>query len=264
MVIQIMPYKGSAYGHSDIGLVRQNNEDFWQGLAELHFFALADGMGGHRAGEVASKEAVTSLCDIIQNSLSTQKEHLTMEEMHGVMQLAYEEVNKVVYRKSRSNYEYRGMGTTLCSLYFHEQGLISCHVGDSRIYRQRNGMLEQLTKDDSLVREMIDSGRLSIDEVVKGAAYKSIITKAIGTEPNVEPSVHTYDLVEEDIFLMCSDGLSDMLTSSEIEEIINAKADVKKCVKELISTAKERGGFDNVTVVLIKVHDFHEKKDLSR
>lgn len=259
-----MSYKVTAYGHSDIGLVRQNNEDYWFGLADLHFFALADGMGGHRAGEVASHEAVTSLCRIVQESFESRNDHLNIEEMHGIMQMAYEQVNQIVYRKSKANADYRGMGTTLCSLYFHEQGLISSHVGDSRIYRQRNGQLEQLTKDDSLIREMVDSGRFAIDEVVKTAPYKSIITKAIGTEPNVEPSVHIFDLVEGDIFLMCTDGLSDMLSANEMQQIINSKSDVKKCVKQLISTAKERGGFDNVTAVLIKVHDFYEKKDLSR
>lgn len=258
-----MPYKVSAFGHSDIGLVRQNNEDYWAGLPELHFFVLADGMGGHRAGEVASQEAVTALCDIVKKALGTQRDQMTLDEMHGVMQLAYEEVNAIVYRKSRSNLEYRGMGTTLCSLYFHAQGLISCHVGDSRIYRQRNGVLEQLTKDDSLVREMIDSGRLA-EGLANGCMYKSIITKAIGTEPDVEPTVHVSDLHENDVFLMCSDGLSDMLSLEEMQRIIQSKSDVKKCAKELISTAKERGGFDNVTVIVIKVQDFHEKKDLSR
>ena len=187
---------------------------------------------------------------------------MTLDEMHGVMQLAYEQVNAIVYRKSRSNIEYRGMGTTLCSLYFHAQGLISCHVGDSRIYRHRNGILEQLTNDHSLVREMIDSGRLS--EGMLNGSMKGIITKAIGTEPDVEPTVNVSDLQENDVFLMCSDGLSDMLSSEEIERIFQSKNDVKKCAKELISKAKERGGFDNVTVIVIKVQDFHEKKDLSR
>lgn len=259
-----MPYKVSAFGHSDIGLVRQNNEDFWEALPKIHFFVLADGMGGHRAGEVASREAVTALCDIIQEALHAKKEHYNLDEMHGLLQLAYEQVNKIVYRKSKANAEYRGMGTTLCSLYFHEQGLISSHVGDSRVYRIRNKVLEQLTQDDSLVREMIESGRLALDEVDQGAAYKSIITKAIGTESELEPTLHTFDLQEGDLFLMCSDGLSDMLTSQEIQEIINTKHDIKQGVKQLIAAAKERGGFDNVTVILIKVHDFHEKKDLSR
>lgn len=258
-----MPYKVSAFGHSDIGLVRQNNEDYWSVLEDLHFFVLADGMGGHRAGEVASKEAVTTLCEIVKDALSVQADPLTLEEMHGIMQLAYEQVNSIVYRKSRANFEHRGMGTTLCSLCFHVHGLISCHVGDSRIYRQRNGVLEQLTKDDSLVREMIDSGRLS-ETGSNRCMYKSIITKAIGTEPEVEPTVHVSELMENDVFLMCSDGLSDMLSLKEIQAIIQAKSDVKSCVKELISAANKRGGFDNVTVIVIKVHDFYEKKDLPR
>src|SRR5262245_6194627 len=130
-----MPYKVSAFGHTDIGLVRQNNEDHWEALPDLHFFALADGMGGHRAGEVASHEAITSLCEIVKGSIGTQRDPLSLDEMDGIMQLAYEKVNTIVYRKSRSNFEYRGMGTTLCSIYFHPLGAVISHVGDSRIYR---------------------------------------------------------------------------------------------------------------------------------
>jgi len=263
MVVYAMLYKVSAFGHSDIGLVRNNNEDYWSCLPEQHFFVLADGMGGHRAGEVASKESVAAMCDIVKSALGPDNEELTLEEMHGVIQLAIEQVNDIVHVMSKSNEDMRGMGTTLCCLYFHPQGLIYGHVGDSRIYRLRDGRLDQLTKDDSLVRELMEMGQID-DRVINEGLYKSIITKAIGTESYVEPSVHIADFSNHDIYLMCSDGLSDMLTLKEIEKILNTHKDVKKCVKALINAAKDKGGFDNVTVVLMKVQELHGNKDISR
>lgn len=262
MVLKIMPYKVSAFGASDVGLVRQNNEDYFAEIPNLHFYALADGMGGHRAGEVASKEAVTSLVNILNKSLESTDESLDLSEMHGIIQYAIEHANQVVYKMGLKEPELRGMGTTLCCLFFNPQGMIYAHVGDSRIYRLREGKLEQLTKDDSLIRQLRDAGKIDKNgdqEVL----YKGIITKAIGTGKEVDPSVHIGEILDNDLYLMCSDGLSDMLSLREIEEILNQTTNIHQACQRLINGAKEKGGFDNITVVLAKVEEIHETKNLS-
>lgn len=253
MVVPIMPYKLSAFGLSDIGLVRQNNEDYWSELPKLNFFILADGMGGHRAGEVAAKEAVEAVCKVIENAFSIEP-NLNLEEAYGVVQYAIEQSNEAVYRRGRQDRDLRGMGTTLCTLLFHPKGLIYAHVGDSRIYRMRNFKLEQITSDHSLLRELVDLGQLN-DKQVTDFLYKNIITKAVGTEPFVEPTVQFAEVFPEDVYLICSDGLSDMLSEHDIEVIINRGGSVEEVGKELVRSANERGGYDNITVVLIKVQE---------
>lgn len=263
MVVHLMPYKVLSVGISDIGLVRENNEDVWSKLAAQRVFVLADGMGGHQAGEIASKEAVNELCSILSKKLDIKDENLDLDLAREIIYEAIQEVNAHVYQMGRKDYDLRGMGTTLCCLHFHQKGLIYAHVGDSRIYRLRDKKLIQLTKDHSLLRELVDLGQLS-ERQAEDFLYKNIITKAIGTEPKVEPSVRIGELVDHDIFLMCSDGLSDLLTFEEIESIMNKKLAMKEMAQELIDAAKERGGHDNITVVLAKVQEIHERKDLSR
>lgn len=258
MVIKQMPFKVTAYGISDIGLVRQNNEDAWAQLPELNFFVLADGMGGHRAGEVAAKEAVSSLCDHFKQTLTIAGPHLSLDEAYGLIQLSFEHANNSVYQLNKSDADLRGMGTTLCCIYCHPKGIIYAHVGDSRIYRLHHHVLEQLTKDHSLLRELVDLGQ--IDEHNAGEfLYKNIITKAVGTEKSIQPSVHICDVINNDIFLMCSDGLTDMLQLKEIEAILNENPCIETAANKLIAKANEKGGFDNTTIVIVKVQKFHEK-----
>jgi len=260
MVVHAFPYKILSCGMSDIGLVRQNNEDVWAKMPALRFFALADGMGGHQAGEVAAKEAVGALIAIVEKKLKSRPSLL---ETQAIIQRAIEQVNSLVYKMGRSDNDLQGMGTTLCCIYFYERGIVYGHVGDSRVYRQRAKKLHQLTKDHSLLSELIDLGQLS-EKQASEFLYKNIITRAIGTEPKVEPSVQTDDVAPDDIYLMCTDGLSDLLSLEEIEKIINRTPSLQECAKKLIQAAKDEGGYDNITVVLIKVQEIHETKDLSR
>lgn len=248
-----MPYKIHAFGLTDIGHVRDNNEDLWGEVPECLFYVLADGMGGHRAGEVAAEEAVNAVCDQIKTMFPPGEEPLTFEEAHGAMHLAIENTNAIVHAKGRSSPELRGMGTTLCSLLFHPQGLIYAHVGDSRIYRVRHGMLDQLTRDHSLLRELMEKGRVH-SQGDDGKRIKNIITKAIGTEPNVDPAVHMSEVQEGDLFMMCTDGLSDMLKDSEIEAIMGRDEPIKLLAHRLVEAAKAKGGHDNITAVIVHVH----------
>lgn len=262
MVTSLMPHNIKAYGISDIGLIRQNNEDSWAELPARNFFVLADGMGGHQAGEVAARETVTLLCQLIENHFSKHKKHLSIKDGLELIRESIINVNSSIFKMSRSNPELRGMGTTLCSLLFLEKEVILAHVGDSRIYRFRSGQLEQLTKDHSLFCDLVDQGQIAHHQA-NDFLYGNIITKAIGTEPRVDPAVTTTDLKINDVYLMCSDGLSDLLSPSEITFILNSSADLKQTAEALIACANRKGGRDNVTVILAKAEELNEPSHLS-
>lgn len=256
MAIRILPYHISAFGISDIGLVRPNNEDFWAEIPKINFFVLADGMGGHRAGEIAAQQAVNHLCDLVKEAFTGNT--FTVEESKGIIQFAIEQTNEIVYKLSQQYEAWHGMGTTICCLYFHPKGVIIGHVGDSRIYRLRGQEFVQLTKDHSLLREMLDTGKITEHET-PDFAYKNIITKAIGTEAALEPSVYSSEVLPSDIYLMCSDGLSDMLKPDEMKEIVQKSPDIKHAGYSLVEKAKSKGGFDNVTIILLQVDN--QKKE---
>lgn len=259
-----MPYKISAVGLSDIGLVRQNNEDVWAELPDIGFFVLADGMGGHQAGEVAAREAVKTLSRSIKKKVSSAQRP-SLSDFSSLLYRAIVNVNRHVHKMGCSKSEWRGMGTTLCCLLFHSQGVVFAHVGDSRIYRLRGKRFEQMTKDHSLLSELVEQGQIEEDEA-SAFLYKNIITKAIGTEPNVDPEVETKKIRSGDLFLICSDGLSDLLTSEEISAVLDKAPSLKKAAETLIMRANDRGGRDNITVVIIKVErpKSHAAEDLSR
>lgn len=263
MVLHLRPYQVMACGISDIGLVRLNNEDVWAQISDYRFFILADGMGGHQAGEVASKETVNVLCRLIKKKVGPSMETASIEEVGDTLRRAIEHVNLIVYKIGRSQPELRGMGTTLCCLLFHPKGLVFAHVGDSRIYCFRDNKLTQLTKDHSLVRELLDQGQID-SEQASDFAYKNIITKAIGTEPRVQPTVTIKEVQDDDVYLMCSDGLSDLLSVEEIQEIVQNSPSLQLAAETLVATANAKGGFDNITVVIAKVEGVHDQEDLPR
>lgn len=255
----IMPYTYVASGLSDMGRVRDNNEDVWAEIEELNFFLLADGMGGHQAGEVASREAASHMLRLVRKAFKTTKKKSLQEACKAIKQ-AIIQVNTLVYKLGRSHEGLKGMGTTLCTVLLHDEGAVLAHVGDSRIYRLREGQLEQMTKDHSLFRELVDLGQIS-EQVAPDFAYKNIITKAIGTEAKVDPTVFTTDIQIGDYFLLCTDGLSDLLSLKELEILLSQDIAVDQMAECLIIAANDRGGHDNVTVVLIKVDDY---ENLSR
>lgn len=246
-----MPYIINAAGLSDIGLVRQNNEDVWAEVPEIGLYVLADGMGGHQAGEVAARETVTAICQVLKRKIARSRRY-TLHELQALLKKAIMYVNAQVFKLGRSQEDLRGMGTTLCCLLFHSDGVAFGHVGDSRIYRLRKGKLDQLTRDHSLLRELVDQGQLN-DRQVTDFLYKNIITKAIGTEPKVDPTVTAASVEEGDLYLMCSDGLSDLLVTDEIADILENSPTLEKAAESLVSTANELGGRDNITVVVIKI-----------
>jgi serine/threonine protein phosphatase PrpC len=254
MAFQAMLYQLSVYCVSDIGLIRQNNEDSWKVLEDSHFFVLADGMGGHQAGEVASRETVQRFCTLFQEKFDPSNTNLTHTKQ--LIKKLIQDVNATIYSMGREKSELRGMGTTLCCILLRSEGLIYAHVGDSRIYRFRKGKLEQLTQDHSLLRELIDLGQLS-EQQAEDFLYKNIITRAIGTEPYVEPEVSHTSLEQGDMILMCSDGLSDLVSFGEIQSILDQNPE-EEITNLLVQKAKQKGGHDNITVILVKVQEIYE------
>lgn len=254
MAIKLMPYKISVHGISDIGLVRQNNEDSWTQLPEEYLYVLADGMGGHNAGEVASWKCVDYLCKLFHEKFDAT---LSLAATKKMLYELIQEVNKAVYDLGHQIPKFKGMGTTLCCLLLHPEGMIYGHVGDSRIYRYRDGKLEQLTHDHSLLRELIDLGQIS-EQQADDFTYKNIITKAIGTENSIDPSVDSTSVRHGDMFLMCTDGLSDLLLPEEIESVLKTASEAR-ALEELILRAKQKGGYDNITAVLAKIQEKYEE-----
>lgn len=257
-----LPYQVLCVGLSDMGLVRQNNEDVWAQQPSTGLYLLADGMGGHQAGEIAARETVSSLCKVLKKKLTLSKTY-SLTELQDLLKRAIVHVNGLVFKMSRTKNELRGMGTTLCCLLFHLDGLVYAHVGDSRIYRLRDGKFDQLTKDHSLLRDLVDQGQLN-DSEATDFLYKNIITKAIGTEPKLEPTVKSSSIQIGDTYLMCSDGLSDLLTAKEIGEILKESISKEAAAVSLVKRANAVGGRDNITVVIVKIKGLDDSKDLSR
>lgn len=251
MPITFFSYRVEACARSDIGLVRDNNEDVWAILPEHKAYLLADGMGGHAAGEIAAQKAIDVLTALIKKNFSTKKK-VGLKDTLKRLDFLIRQTNAAVHEKAQSDKEFKGMGTTLCCAYFHDEGLVYAHVGDSRIYRLHDDRLTQLTQDHSLVTELIELGELNARQA-KGCDYKNVITRAIGTGFSVNPTVANCDLALGDQILMCSDGLSDMLTLIEIETILLNSLTLDKAVSTLIEKAKDRGGNDNITIILTQV-----------
>ena len=233
-------------GLSDIGLTRQNNEDVWIAEPDIGLFALADGMGGHKAGEVAAKEAVDELC----NYLKQQKER---SEAH--IRAAIEHANNQVYQKGCGTEAFKGMGTTLCLLQCTADEIIYAHVGDSRIYRFREQKLEQLTNDHSLLAQWLAQGNRPGNSD-KPPPYKNIITRSVGTARKANPEITTIPHSPGDLFILCSDGLSDVLSITDLEMIITRSESLELMASRLIEKAKIKGSSDNITVLIVQ---FDEK-----
>lgn len=239
-----------SFGISDIGLQRQNNEDAWGILPQLHFYIVADGMGGHQAGEIASHETVESLLKTIKNVLTT-KGPLSQEEILLELKEAILETNSWVNHLSQENEEMHGMGTTLCCLLIHQNKVVYAHVGDSRIYRFRK-KLTLLTQDHSLRKELAE--RYQLDEKkASGLPSKHVITRAIGTSYHVEPDLNCEQAHPGDIYLLCTDGLTDVVSEEEISALLEQNLPTQKTCEKLMQIALTQGAPDNITFIMIRV-----------
>ena len=235
----------------DTGRARSNNEDAVRVDENLALAVLADGMGGYNAGEVASAMAVECVCEDIARWLSQPSGPRDEEEIRQAMVASAQHANEVVYNASQSRAEYAGMGTTLVSALFNDDRLWVGHIGDSRAYRLRNGKLEQLSRDHSLLQEQIDAGLLTPEEAVY-SMNRNLVTRAVGVEPMVELEVVGHELRPGDLVMLCSDGLSDMLPDAAIAQVMRASDSLESTANALIAAANAAGGRDNISVVLVR------------
>ena len=247
-----MPLIFESYGYSDIGKTRNKNEDIIATLPSHNFFAIADGMGGHQAGEIAAKEATSEVCQSITKLLNPKEETFSQDQIVNHLKLAITEANKKVFSLGQNNLKFKGMGTTLCCLYLYNNTVTYAHVGDSRIYLFRNKKLKQLTKDHSLAHELKSSNKTEKNKNIS-PYYKNIITKAIGTTEIIKPEINFETFYPKDLYFMCTDGLSDFLLKDEIVDILKNLKSKKSAVEKLIDIAKKNGSRDNISLLLIEI-----------
>lgn len=243
---------------TDPGMVRSHNEDSIAADAANGLVVLADGMGGYNAGEVASGMATTVITTEMQQLLAKVKPHEVDPESNKnvATRLVREQVlkaNASIYHAAQSQPQYAGMGTTLVVCLFYDDKALVAHLGDSRLYRMREGTLKQITRDHSLLQEQIDSGLIS-PEQAKHAQHKNLVTKALGIDPTVEPEIREYETQPGDLYLLCSDGLCDMVEDGDISMALEALgANLKLAAQQLVQMANDNGGKDNVSVILVRV-----------
>lgn len=247
-------------GLTDTGMVRGKNEDAIGYDSSLGLVVLADGMGGHRGGEIASGITVDTIIDEVQQNLPaiTSGE---IDETSGFsresicIQDAVVKANNIVYKTAEANPEHKGMGTTIVVLQFYNNTFSLAHIGDSRCYRLRADKLEQITKDHSLLQELIDRGFYTREEA-RNSMNKNLVTRALGIDPMVMPDIQEDIVLKNDIYLLCSDGLTDLVEDEDIYLTIKQFSDnLEEAAKQLITKANQNGGKDNISVMLCRVDD---------
>lgn len=234
-------------GATDVGLRRSNNEDAYVVMPEAGIFALADGMGGAAAGEVASAYFVETT-----RTVFASRDSASEETNYGLVQKAFRQANKRIFEHTAQHPDDEGMGCTGDLLAFYRDRYVIGHVGDSRVYLLRAGNLRQLTKDHSLVQFQVDRGILTPEEA-RNHPERNILLHALGTDPVVPFDMLQGSGLNRDIFLMCSDGLTDMVDDAEIQDMLVSADTIQQKVKRLIEAALSAGGWDNITVILCEV-----------
>ena len=253
---------------TDTGRVREHNEDAIGSNPDLGLMVLADGMGGYNAGEVASGIAVQIVTELASEGASREElndidPHSGLMRQSIILRDAVYRANKIIFQTAQSQTHCEGMGTTIVACMFYDDKVSIAHVGDSRAYRLRGGQLEQITLDHSLLQELVDRGFYSEEEAQR-STNRNYVTRALGVEPTVEVEVREHEVLPDDIYLLCSDGLPDMVEDDDIHLTIstfNASLDVVG--QQLIDLANDHGGRDNVSVMLAQVKEaFPAKRGL--
>ena len=239
-----------AYAKSDVGKVREINEDSFyisDSLDEVQLYMLADGMGGYKGGEIASKLAIQSAKNYIENNFKQiEKDKDSIIQLLGS---SIEYANMVVYEKSKEDKELEGMGTTLDICLIYNNKVFIGHVGDSRVYRIRKDFMRKLTQDHSYVQKLVKDGTITKEEAMHHP-QKNMLMKALGCNAFVEPDVMVKGFLKDDILIMNSDGLTNMVSQDDMFR--EAKKNIEQAPKELVKLANENGGYDNITVIVIK------------
>lgn len=242
---------------SDTGRVRDHNEDSLAADQVLGLVVLADGMGGYQAGEVASEIAVKTIQTELKRTLKTLSRH--KRDLHRgyhsatvLLEQAVHTANQIIYETACEQPHYLGMGTTVVTALFHNDCLSIAHVGDSRLYRLRGNNFTQLTKDHSVRQELIDCGFYT-PEQARHSPNKNLVTRALGVGQKVSVDIQEFNVSSEDIYLLCSDGLNDMLDDDEMRTILNQTSlSLELTAKRLVDAANDNGGDDNISVILVR------------
>jgi PPM family protein phosphatase len=250
------------------GQVREHNEDAVFADMDVGLILLADGMGGYNAGEVAAALAIKTVTDMVRAGVERET-RTSVDESSGllrqsiVLRNAVIRANKIIWQTAQTQPQCRGMGTTIAAALFHDNRVSIAHVGDSRVYRLRKNRFEQLTLDHSLMQELVDRGFFSQEEALR-SANRNYVTRALGVEPTVEVDVQEESVKPDDVYLLCSDGLSDMVDEEDIHLTISTfSANLKTGGEQLIQLANANGGRDNISVCLAQVlESFAEARGL--
>ncbi len=246
---------------TDAGLVRNNNEDAVAYDVQHQMVVLADGMGGYNAGEVASAMAAATVMSEMRRWLSEHARLANQSELRRALQLSLETANQTIFNAANANPHHAGMGTTVVAAVFQDAQILTGHVGDSRCYRWRQGVLTQLTRDHSLLQEQIDAGLIS-PELALFATHKNLVTRALGAEEQVAVEMNEYRIEAGDRYLFCSDGLNDMISDEHIKTILERSGTLAQTAQALIDAANDSGGRDNVSVILVRVDSTSARKSL--
>ncbi len=236
-----------SFGKSDCGLKRQQNEDAFVVRPDLGFFVVADGMGGAAGGELASRIFAETAIEVF-TKVEAQSERECHDSVQETFGLAHERIQNCI----KENPHYRGMGCTAEVAALSDEGCILGHVGDSRTYLFRKGLLKQLTRDHSLVQDQIDQGLIT-EADAREHPQRNVILRAVGVDESLAVDILKGNILPGDIFLLCSDGLTDMVNNEKIEETLSSPLSLQQKVEDLIALAKFEGGFDNITVVLSQI-----------
>ncbi len=239
-------------GRSDVGIIRSGNEDNYILVPDRGIWVVADGMGGHAAGEVASEMAVGYVTREL-GSVRDLSDEQTAERMRAAIRAA----NGAIFQRTLTEHEKRGMGTTVTALVLHNGRFLVGQVGDSRAYLLRDGQLVQLTKDHSYVQEQVDAGYLTPAEA-RAHPYSNVITRCVGANNEVLPDVFVGAVKAGDLFLLASDGLTGMLEDQELGDLLTGNRSPQEMVDRLIAEANRRGGLDNITAILVRVDALDE------
>jgi serine/threonine protein phosphatase PrpC len=246
---------------TDPGLARENNEDSVTFDEPVRLGVLADGMGGYNAGEVASGMATTFIKSELGRWLAQAGRHANAREVRRAMEICVDNANRSIFNAANSNPQYSGMGTTLVVGVFQDVRLVLGHIGDSRCYRLRGEEFAQITKDHSLLQEQMDAGLITPEQAAT-SSNKNLVTRALGVEDAVLLEVNEHKVEAGDIYLMCSDGLSDMVDDEGIARILGADAPLEQKVTQLIDAANANGGRDNITVLMAQANTELKKRGL--
>lgn len=246
---------------TDPGLARENNEDSVTFDEPTRLGILADGMGGYNAGEIASGMATTFIKSELGRWLAQAGRHANGREVRRAMEICVDNANRSIFNAANSNPQYSGMGTTLVVGVFQDGRLMLGHIGDSRCYRLRANVLEQITKDHSLLQEQMDAGLITPEQAAT-SSNKNLVTRALGVEDAVLLEVNEHRVDPGDLYLMCSDGLSDMLDDDAIARILTGTGSLEEKVGQLVDAANANGGRDNISVLLALANSGTRKRGL--